>query len=375
MRPVLIDGRPLQGDSASRGIGTYLRGLLEGISEIGFARRAGLLVSRGAPLPAEVAGLGLAVGARVPRLERRAQVLADPLLVGAALRHRPPRLYHAIEGGQPRRTAIPVVVTVHDLIPLLLPGYSWRSRLLRRPGIRLLHHADAVITPSRASARDCARLAGVDPGRIHVIPHGLAAAYRPPAAEVVEAALARLRVRRPYLLGVGTFEPRKGLPHLVAVTRRLRRDHDVDLVVAGRQGMFAPAVRAQLAPLGGHARDLGFVEAADLAALYAGAAAYVFPSAYEGFGLPLLEAMGCGAVAVAFDNSSLPEVAGGAALLVGDGDEDALAAALDRLLSDPGEVAERRRRGREQAARFTWAATARATVAVYETVLGEPLLS
>ena len=374
MRPVLIDARPLQGDSASRGIGTYLRGLLDGMEEIGFVSRVSVLISRGAPEPADLTGRGLVVGARTPRLERRAQVLADPYLIARALRGNPGRLYHAVEYGQPRRAAIPVVVTVHDLIPFLLPGYSWRSRLLRRPGLRLLRRADAIIAPSGATARDCIRVAGVDPERIHVVPHGLSPRYRPALPEAVEAARARHGLRRPYLLGVGTFEPRKGLPHLVDVTRRLGRDHDVDLVVAGQQGLFEPAVRAQIATLGDHGRELGFVETTDLVALYGGAAAFVFPSSYEGFGLPLLEAMGCGAVTVGFRNSSMPEVAGEAAVLVPDGDDAALHAALERLLSDPEETARRRRLGLEHAASFTWEAAARSTVAVYEALLGEPLL-
>jgi len=374
VRPILVDARPLQGDSASRGIGTYLRGLLEGMAEIGFAPQVGALLGRGAAAPPELAAAGVRVTARLPRLERRAQVLADPILVASALRHHPARLYHAVEQGQPRRAPIPVVVTVHDLIPLLLPSYSWRSRLLRRPGIRLLPRADALIVPSQATAADCTRLADVDPGRVHVVPHGLSPQYRPADPGVVEATLSRFGLRRPYLLGVGTFEPRKGLPHLVAVTRRLRRDHDVDLVVAGQQGLFAPAVRAELAVLGDHARELGFVTTADLIALYGGAAAFVFPSAYEGFGLPLLEAMGCGTVAVGFANSSLPEVAGDAAVLVPDGDEASLLTALGRLLSDPGEAARRRRLGVEHAATFTWASAARATVRVYEAVLGATLL-
>lgn len=374
MRSVLIDARPLQGHSASRGIGTYLRGLLDGMAGIGFASQVAVLLGRGAPEPGDLAQRGLAVGARTLRLERRAQVLADPFLVARALRGHPARLYHAVEYGQPRRAAIPVVVTVHDLIPFLLPGYSWRSRLLHRPGLRLLRRADAIIAPSSATARDCIRIAGVGPERIHVVPHGLSPRYRPAPAGAVEAALVRFGLRRPYLLGVGTFEPRKGLPHLVEVTRRLRRDHDVDLVVAGQQGLFEPAVRAQLAILGDHGRELGFVETADLVALYGGAAAFVFPSAYEGFGLPILEAMGCGAVAVGFQNSSLPEVAGEAAVLVPDGDDAALHAALERLLSDPEEAARRRQLGLERAASFTWEAAARSTVAVYEATLGEPLL-
>ncbi|MGA3184538.1 MAG: glycosyltransferase family 1 protein [Candidatus Dormibacteria bacterium] len=374
MRPILIDARPLQGDSASRGIGTYLRGLLDGMAGIGFATQVAVLLSRGAPEPGDLAGRGLEVGARTRRLERRAQVLADPFLTAKALRGHPARLYHAVEYGQPRRATLPVVVTVHDLIPFLLPGYSWRSRLLRRPGLRLLHRADAVITPSSATARDCIRIGGVAPERIHVVPHGLSPRYRPAPTDEVEGARARFGLRRPYLLGVGTFEPRKGLPHLVEVTRRLRRDHDIDLVVAGQQGMFEPAVRAQLATLGEHGRELGFVETADLVALYGGAAAFVFPSAYEGFGLPLLEAMGCGAVAVGFQNSSLPEVAGEAAVLVPDGDEAALLTALEHLLSEPDETARRRRLGLEHAASFTWETAARSTVAVYEAALGEALL-
>jgi glycosyltransferase involved in cell wall biosynthesis len=373
VRPVLIDARPLQGDSAARGIGTYLRGLLQGMAEIGFAAQVSLLLSRGRALRQSGDDLGLPVGARLPRLERRAQVVADPLLVARALGRARPRLYHAVEQGQPLRSPVPVVVTVHDLIPFLLPHYSTRSRLLRRPGMLLIRRAGAVITPSRATARDCIRLAGIGPERVHVVPHGLSPVYRPSPPETVAELRRRLGLPRPYLLAVGTFEPYKGLPALVAVTRRLRRDHDLDLVVAGSQGYFAPAVRAQLALLGGHGRDVGFLPTPDLVALFSGAAAFVTASAYEGFGLPLLEAMGCGAVAVAFANSSLPEVAGEAALLVPDGDREGLAGALERLLGDPSEAARRRRLGIEHAARFTWARSARQTVAVYERVLGAAL--
>jgi glycosyltransferase involved in cell wall biosynthesis len=374
MRPILIDGRPLQSDSATRGIGTYLRGLLGGMVEIGFSSQVALLLSRGTPPPTAKGSLGLDAGPVVARLERRAQVLADPWLVAAALRRDPPRLYHAVEYGQPRRARIPVVVTVHDLIPFVLPGYSWKSRLLRRSGLRLLRRADSIITPSRATAADCVRVAGVAAERIHVIPHGLSPDFRPAPIEVVDALRRRLRLPRPYLLGVGTFEPRKGLPHLVEVTRRLRAKHDVDLVVAGSQGIFAPQVGASLATLGDHAHDLGFVGDDDLVALMSGAAAFVFPTAYEGFGLPLLEAMGCGTVAAAFANSSLPEVAGDAAILVADGDAAELSAALDRVLSDPEEAAGRQARGLAHTADFTWAQAARRTVAVYEEALGGSLL-
>ena len=373
MRPVLLDGRPLQGQSGSRGIGTYLRGLLGGMAEIGVAHHLALLVGRGGGPVKAVDGLRPRLGLEIPRLERRAQLLADPLLVEVALRRARPRLYHAVEYGQPWHSPVPVVVTVHDLIPFLLPHFSWRSRWVRTPEMRLLRRADLVIADSHATAADCTRLAAVSPERLRVVPLGLSSAYRPASPEAIAEARGRFGLSRPYLLGVGTFEPRKGLAHLVGITRRLRRDHDIDLVVAGSQGIFGPSVRAQLALLGGHGRDLGFVTSHELVALYSGAAAFVFPSAYEGFGLPVLEAMGCGTVAVAFDNSSLPEVAGEAAVLVPDGDRGALGDAVERLLADAGETAARRRLGLEQAARFTWAETARRTVAVYEEALGEPL--
>jgi glycosyltransferase involved in cell wall biosynthesis len=373
VRPVLVDGRPLQGDSAARGIGTYLRGLLAGMAEIGFTPQLSLLLLGGGRGLPEASGLGLPIAARIPRLEHRAQVLADPVLVAAALRRARPRLYHAVEYGLPWRSRVPVVVTAHDLTPFVVPGYAWKSRLLRQPQMRLLHRAGAVIAPSRATADDCTRVAGVAPERIHVVPHGLGPAFRPAPAERVAEVRRRYGLGGDYLLGVGTFEPHKGLAHLVGAARRVRRDREIDLVVAGSQGAFAPAVRARLAPLGRHAHDLGFVPTADLVALYSGAAAFVFPSAREGFGLPLLEAMGCGCVAVAFATSSLPEVAGDAAILVPEGDTAALASAVARVLGDAREAGRRRQAGLEQAARFTWAEAARRTVAVYQELLGEPI--
>jgi glycosyltransferase involved in cell wall biosynthesis len=145
----------------------------------------------------------------------------------------------------------------------------------------------------------------------------------------------------------------------------------VDLVIAGDQGTFESTVRAALRSAGIEkcSRLVGHVDQATLAALYTGAECLLFTSAYEGFGLPPVEAMACGTPVALFDNSSLPEVAGPASLMVADGDAAAMAAAVARLLGDPRERAQRSGSGLGWAARFTWKRAAEATLAVYERAL------
>ena len=157
------------------------------------------------------------------------------------------------------------------------------------------------------------------------------------------------------------------------VVRRVRHHHDVDLVIAGSQGSFEGRLRAGVrsAGLEDVTRNLGFVDLPTLVGLYSGAAALVFPSAYEGFGLPVLEAMACGAPVVCFDNSAFPEVGGAAATLVPDGDAQRMAAAVSELL-DLSEDSRQARSGagRTWAAEFTWAKSARAHLGVYRELGG-----
>jgi len=231
-------------------------------------------------------------------------------------------------------------------------------------GRRLLRRADLVLAVSEATAADARRLARVAPSRLVVVPEGLAPGFRP-----AEGARERVRERwgleRPYLLYVGSLDLRKApwlLPRAWAAARRAGAD--VDLVLAGEAGAQAPKDM-------GPARRLGYLEHADLVDVYSAAACLVFPSRYEGFGLPLLEAMGCGCPVVAFSNSSLPEVAGDAAVLVEDGDAHALGRAAAEIAADPERAAELRRRGLARARRFTWRQAARATIAAYESLLSQ----
>ena len=367
-----MDGRPLQGASSVRGIGSYERGLLSGFAELAEPPLVSLLLSAHAEPPAEVTSAVLPSARRIPVVHPTLQPIADTLFVASALRGAHADLYHAIEFGQPVYTRLPVVVTVHDLIPFVLPrDYPWvrRARLL---GLRLLRYADAVIAVSDATRRDILRFTRADPSRITVIPEGIGPAFRPATAQAVAHLRGQLRLDRPFLLAVGTFDPRKRIALLADVVRRVRADHDVALVIAGDQGTFIDSVTAELARAGiaEHARVIGHVTSDDLVSLYTGAEAFVFTSAYEGFGLPPLEAMACGTPAVVFDNSSIAEVSGGAADVVRDGDTAAMAAAINRLLDDPVERERRRSTGLTWAATFTWRHAAEMTYDVYRTVLG-----
>jgi len=264
-----------------------------------------------------------------------------------------------------------LVVTVHDLAfrsyPRLFPR-SWRM-LYRLGTRRAARRADAIIVPSRSTARDLVRFDRADPGRIHVVP--LAASL--PETEVdPDDVLKRLKVPKPYVLFVGTLEPRKNCVRLVRAYRRsvARAGLPHALVLAGPLGWGTQGLHRELALQGpGEIHLTGGVGGAELDALYRGADIFVYPSLYEGFGLPPLEAMARGVPTIASATSSLPEVTGDAALAVDPGSVLHLADAIERLLTDRVERERLAAAGRERAAAFTWGRTARMTLDVYESVL------
>lgn len=259
-----------------------------------------------------------------------------------------------------------LVVTVHDLAFRLYPSLfppAWRA--VYRAGLRrAVRHADAIVAISRHTARDLARHARVDPARIHVIP---LAASLPETAADPGAVLARLKVPRPYLLFVGTLEPRKNLVRLVRAYRQAAVRLPHALVLAGPAGWRTQRLHRELSLRGpGRIMLTGRVAAEDLDALYRGADAFCYPSLYEGFGLPVLEALSRGVPTVVADSSSLPEVAGDAALRANPRSVRALAGAIERVLTDRGEAARLAAAGRERAALFSWDQTARMTIRAYE---------
>ena len=289
-------------------------------------------------------------------------------------------LFHATEHLLPALRRVKTVFTFHDAIYALFPKYHLpMNRVylgLMMP--RFLRRANAIITISECSRRDAVRLYGIAADRFHVIYEGVDPRFRPvEQPETLQEARRRYGLPGEYLLAVGTIEPRKNLSMLLdtflAVKTRSGRQ-DLRLVIVGKKGWLFQDFFRRLAELGlDDGQQVifpGYVADEDLPALYAGAACFVFPSLYEGFGLPVLEAMASGAPVVCSNASSLPEVAGDAALMVNPEDAGAFARAVERVLADPDLRRDLRARGLLRAAEFTWERTARQTMEAYASVLG-----
>ena len=264
----------------------------------------------------------------------------------------------------------PVVLTVHDLIGALFPqNFPPVSRFYWSTWLPFsLRFADAVIADSEATRRDIERLTRLPPAKITVIPLGVEARFAPCPPPQVEASRARYGLPPSLILYVGTLEPRKGIDTLIEAFAALAPRCAADLVVVGKRGWYWTPLLARLSALGLEQRVhlLDYVPDADLPALYSAAALLALPSRYEGFGLPVLEAMACGTPVVCSNAASLPEVAGEAARLVPPDQPQGLADAMEAVLSQPDLAATLRHQGRQRAAVFTWERTAEATLAVYE---------
>ncbi len=270
-----------------------------------------------------------------------------------------------------RRVAAKRVVTMHDVTFLVLPErYPLVRRLYMSTLTRLAARvADRIIVPSQATREGVLARLGVEGDHVRVIPDAAGEQFTPSSADEVDRVRSAYGLQGDYVLSVGSLEPGKNRGSLLRAVAKLR-DEGVDctLAIAGQRGWRyeGDEVLTQQLGLGERVRFLGYVPSADLPPLYTGAALFAFPSLYEGFGLPILEAMGCGTPVVTSDVSSMPEAAGDAALLVDPLDVDAIAVALRRLLTDDPLRADLRERGLRRAAEFSWRRTAQETLAAYE---------
>jgi len=265
------------------------------------------------------------------------------------------------------------VVSILDMTWFLMPEMHTRVKgaYFRVMIPRRFRRAARVIAISHATKSDIVRMLDIPDPKVVVTHLGVnLTVFQPNRANGYEQILEeRYGVRRPYVLYVGKIEPRKNPVTLIEAFDRISdKFPDHHLVLAGNRGWDYEAVYTAAAAARHREwiRFTGFVSEADLPALYAGADLFVYPSSYEGFGFPVLEAMACGAPVITSNVSSLPEVAGDAALLVNPLDVGELAAAMERILSDPTLREVLRVRGLEQARRFTWEETARRTLQVYE---------
>jgi glycosyltransferase involved in cell wall biosynthesis len=259
-------------------------------------------------------------------------------------------------------TRIPTAVVVHDLVAFVdAENAQARAARIERATIgRAVRRAGAFLCVSEATRRDLVARFPAAADRTRVVPLAVDPRFATPGEPA--------RIDVPYVLGVGTLEPRKNLVRLIeawaSLSRAARGNHVLALV--GPTGWDVDATLAAARAHPDDVRLLGFVSDAQLASLYAGATAFAYPSTYEGFGLPVLEAMAAGAPVVTSSVSSLPEVAGDAAVLVDPYDVRALRDALAAVLGDPGLRESLRERGRARAARFSWARTASETLAVLQ---------
>jgi glycosyltransferase involved in cell wall biosynthesis len=281
-------------------------------------------------------------------------------------------LLHSLASTSPARARFRRVVTVHDLIYLVHPETHPGLRSL---GMRLLvplavRHSDRVLAVSTRTRDDLVERLHVEPGKIDVVPNGLGSRRGEPAPEADVRARHGLGEQE-VVLTVSAKLPHKNLARLLEAWALIPRERRALLVLPGYPTAHEEELRARARDLGVEedTRFLGWVSAGDLEGLYALAACFVFPSLYEGFGLPVLEAMARGVPVACSDRGSLREVAGSAALVFDPEDPRSIANAVTRLLDDPAEAERLRGAGREQAGRFTWEATARGVLETYRRAL------
>jgi glycosyltransferase involved in cell wall biosynthesis len=261
---------------------------------------------------------------------------------------------------------IRAVLTVHDLVSVLYPASmgNYNAFIHKLYFRKSVARADAIIAVSARTKRDLVAILGAPESRITVIPEGVEPVFRPLSPDLVHSRLSQLGINGDYILSVGTLEPRKNYPLLFRALARLRKWPHL-VVVGGLGWKYRDILTEQArAGLSDGVRLMGYVSTEDLVVLYNGAKLFVFPSLYEGFGLPLLEAMACGTPVLASSSSSLPEVGGDAAAYFDSHSVESLVAELDRLLDDPSQLALMREKGLVRARQFSWERSAERTLRV-----------
>jgi glycosyltransferase involved in cell wall biosynthesis len=356
------------------GVGVYALALCRGLVEIGQADELVIFHAAHDEVPPEVGELPV---------DRVGFTLSRDRLYDAWMADRRPApqsitgdvdVVHSTGPAIPPPGGAALVVTVHDLAPIRFADrYPRRARsVYKRGAVIAAAEAARIITPSRSTALDVEEFYGVERERIRVVPHGVDMSDL--EIHDAEQLWARRGIAEPYLLWVGTQEQRKNVVAVLdAFTRLAPRHPRLSLVLHGPNGWLGDEVGEGLRQRDIHSRTIvseGSLPRSELAALYARATVFVYPSLYEGFGMPVLEAMACGTPVVTSNISALPETAGDAALLVDPLDGEALAEAVGRVIEDPTVAEDLSRRGQKRAAGFTWAETARRTWAIYEEVCG-----
>jgi alpha-1,3-rhamnosyl/mannosyltransferase len=375
-------GKPRIGIDARKvkdyGIGSYIRELIGGIARCPESERYRFLIYVGPfdrdALPTLPAHFEVA--------DEEAPGYSVSELTGFAWRIFRDRLdlFHATHYVLPPLPKTRAVVTIHDIIHLLYPQFlpNRAAHLYARFMIRrALRRADRIITVSYNSKRDLADYYGIPSSRTEVIYNGVSARFRP---DVPEEEIRRVAEKhglvRPYLLFLGGEKPHKNVQNVVRAFAEARRRGELphSLVLAGPMPKNPGRIDALVAALdlAGPIRQTGVVDDEDLPGLYAGATALLYPTLYEGFGLPVIEAMACGVPVLTSSTSALQEIAGGYAYLVDPMDVDAIAEGITKLATDTTVRADYAALGRKRALDFSWDKAAEKTLEVYESALRGP---
>ncbi len=365
-----IDGRYIQDHFP--GIGRYTYNLVWSLAEV--APKDSFLVLHNPKMPNsrhDLTALASYPNVELIRVELSTFCLGEQWRLPPVVRRLGLDLFHSPYYIKPYLLPCPSVVTIYDLIPRLYPQYIplW-ARIVFEMAIRVATAtARLLISVSQSAKEDLVRLLGLPPSKVWVTPLGVDERFNP----VNEKAIFNLRQKhdlpKGYILYLGINKPHKNLVRLVEAFAKVKTGRK--LVLAGKEDPRYREVHEVVKRLSLQHRVvfLGQVPEDDLPALYSGAALFVFPSLYEGFGLPLLEAMACGVPVVCSSTSSLPEIVGRAAVMVAPLDISQLARALERVLGDGELRAYMREEGLKQAARFSWERTAKETLAAYHQVL------
>jgi len=298
--------------------------------------------------------------------------LREQLQLPVALKALKPDVTHFPYPVLPYAAARPIVVNIHDIIPIRLPRYfSLRHRVLYRISLRLaIRSAGWILCPSEATIRDMRSALRLEAARLIKVPGGIGESFFPRAKSEVDSVRTAYGLPESYLLYVGSNKPHKNLPALIDAFARLRGAPC--LVLAGEEDARYPETRRRVETLrlADRIRFAGAVRERDLPALYSGALAFVFPSRYEGFGFPPLEAMACGTPVVCSDIACLRETTGDAALHFNPEKVSSIAGAIERLLEDGALREDLRARGLRKASGLSWEQAARQTLAIYRRAAG-----
>ena len=368
---IAIDARKLR----DYGIGTYVRNLLRHLARIDQATDYVVLCGEGDTATVEKLGVNFRA---VPEKSRPYSV-REQLTVPFDLRRERVDLFHAPHYVLPPLTPCPSVVTIHDCIHLRFPQYlpNRVAYAYARASLWIAtHRSHRILTVSEASKRDILRYFRVPEKKIDVIYNAIDERFgQPPDPEETERVRERYQLDGPFILYAGNIKPHKNLERLIEAFHSLRRGGGFDtvrlLIIGDEISKYATLRRAvHRHKLHKYVRFFGFVPDETLASLYRLASVFVFPSLYEGFGLPPLEAMASGTPVITSNVSSLPEVVGDAALLIDPYEPESIADAMRRVLTDAALRDQLRARGFQRAREFSWDRSVRRVREIYGEVLG-----